>query len=287
MYFGWITKATFFTALLLGVVFLGLWLQILATQDQETKVVFLAVGQGDATLIQSGRQQILIDGGRDGRTLLDVLGREIPFYDRTIEVVIATHPDADHIGGLATLFDRYRVAQFIETGALDTKDTIDSELVIQAKERAQLATDVLGQSGVRIELAKGGTLTLLYPARAPLTAQTESNEGSIVARFDFGETSFLFTGDLPREETFLPTIQPIDVLKVAHHGSRYSTSDTWLQLTQPKEAIISVGKNSYGHPHGEVVERLTQRGISLYRTDERGSIVYQCLAGEQRCIREE
>lgn len=287
MYFGWITKATFFTTLLLGTVFFGLWLSILSSQDQETKVVFLSVGQGDAILLQSGRQQILIDGGREGRTLLNALGRVMPFYDHTIEVVIATHPDADHIGGLSTLFDRYQVGQFIETGALDAKDTVDSELILRAVERYHIAKEVPGRSGVQLELAQGGLLTLLYPTALPLPTESDSNDGSIVARFDFGETSFLFTGDLPHEETFLPAIEPVSVLKVAHHGSRYSTSDAWLALLHPKEAVISVGKNNYGHPAPEVLDRLKQRGIQTYRTDELGSIVYQCLAVERQCIRAE
>lgn len=287
MYFGWITKTTFFIIILLGAVFLGLWLSVLQRQGTQIEVAFLAVGQGDAILIQSGRQQILIDGGREGKALLDALGREIPFYDRTIEVVIATHPDADHIGGLSTLFDRYQIGQFIETGALDAKDTVDSELVMRAVERYQIAKDVPGRSGVQLELAQGGVLTLLYPMALPLSADTESNDGSIVARFDFGETSFLFTGDLPHEETFLPTLEPVDVLKVAHHGSRYSTSDAWLDLVQPTEAILSVGKNSYGHPHQEVLDRLAQWGIATFRTDELGSIIYQCQRVLNRCVREE
>lgn len=285
MHFGWITKGTCFTLLLLGAVTLGLWLNLIRLEDQSVKVVFLSVGQGDAILIQSGREQILIDGGRDDRTLLTALGRVMPFYDRTLDVVIATHPDADHVGGFATLFDRYRVGEYITTGATGKSD--DFTLLARSLERQHIAKDIPGRQGVSLELNQGGKLTLLYPPSLPLPEDLETNDGSIIARFDFGETSFLFTGDLPHEETFLPGIEPVDVLKVAHHGSRYSTSDAWIDLVQPKEAVISVGKNSYGHPTPEVMDRLKRRGIATYRTDELGSIVYQCFAAQNRCVHQE
>ncbi len=285
MYFGWITKTTFLLVLLLGITTITLWLGLVRFQNDETKIVFLSVGQGDAILIQSGRQQILIDGGRDGKTLLSALGREIPFYDRTIEAVIATHPDADHIGGFPALLERYRVEGYIYTGAAGKSD--DFVLVERMLEQKEISEVVSGRLGTSIELGHGGKLTLLYPYHLPLAPETETNEGSIVARFDFGETSFLLTGDLPQEEVFLPSIESVDVLKAAHHGSRFSTSDVWLDLVQPKEVIISVGKNAYGHPHREVMERLAKRGIATYRTDELGSIVYQCFTAQNRCFREE
>ncbi len=284
MYFGWITKTTFLTLLLLGVGFLTLWLSLVRFQKNEIEVIFLSVGQGDAILIQSGRQQILIDGGRDGKTLLSALGREIPFYDRTIEAVIATHPDADHIGGFSALLRRYRVEEYIDTGATGKSD--DFVLVERMLQQKNVSRSVPGRLGTTIELGEGGKLTLLYPFAVPLPSDTETNAGSIVARFEFGETSFLFTGDLDHEETVLPWIEETDVLKVAHHGSRYSTSDAWLGMVKPTEAIVSVGKNSYGHPHEEVMERLHNRKIAIYRTDELGPIIYRCWARDNHCLRE-
>lgn len=282
MHFGWITKTTFLIVLLLGVATLTLWLGFIRFQENETKVVFLSVGQGDAILIQSGRQQILIDGGRDGKALLSALGREVPFYDRTIEAVIATHPDADHIGGFPALLDRYRVEEYIHTGATGKSD--DFVILDRALEQKNISRTVPGRLGTSIELDRGGKLTLLYPYLLPLSPETETNEGSIVARFDFGETSFLLTGDLAEEEKVLPVTEDVDVLKVAHHGSRFSTSDAWLDLVKPEEAIISVGKNSYGHPHPEVMDRLRERNIATYRTDELGSIVYRCLVEQNLCF---
>lgn len=284
MYFGWITKTTFFIALLLGVIALGLFLGLIRYEDTQIKVVFLSVGQGDAILIESGRQQILIDGGRHGDVLLAALGQEMPFYDHTIDVVIATHPDADHIGGFPLLFERYQVGEFIETGALETNDTAISKAVGEGVATHHILHTTPGRLGTNIELAQGGILTLLYPKALPLPDDLETNDGSIVSRFVFGDTSFLLTGDLPHEETFLPDVPATDILKVAHHGSHYSTSDAWLDLIHPKEAIISVGKNTYGHPAPEVMDRLRQRGITTYRTDTLGSIVYQCFAQQNRCV---
>lgn len=284
MPFGWINRLALISLLAGGVVLLTLMLLLVAHDRGRTSVVFLSVGQGDAILIQSGQQQVLIDGGRSGATLLSALGRVMPFYDRRVEVVIATHPDADHIGGLSTLMDRYQVDQFISTGA--TSDTSDMQLLDQAVERRALAR-ISGRSGVQIELANGGKLSLLYPVDWPLPPNTPSNEGSIVARFEFGGTSFLLTGDLPHEESFLPNIQSADVLKVAHHGSAYSTSEAWLDRVRPREAVISVGENNYGHPAPAVMERLARRGIVTLRTDQLGSIIYRCFSERQQCLREE
>lgn len=285
MHFGWITRAALCSLLALATLTLGLWLGLLHSDGSRVRVVFLSVGQGDAILIQSGHQQVLVDSGREGTALLAALGREMPFYDRTIDVVIATHPDADHIGGFPTLLDRYQVGQFITTGA--TSDTSDWTLLERSLAQHQVRREIPGRSGVSIELAQGGRLTLLYPKTLPLPENLESNEGSIVARFEFGETSFLLTGDLPYEEDFLPMVEPADVLKAAHHGSRSSTSDAWLALVQPREAIISVGENRYGHPTGEVLDRLAKRGVAIFRTDELGSIGYRCLAERRQCFREE
>lgn len=285
MHFGWITKTSVLTTLFLSVVALSLMLGLLRFHDHLVRVVFLSVGQGDAILIQSGHQQILIDGGREGAVLLSALGRVMPFYDRTIEVVIATHADADHIGGLPALLERYTVGQFIDTGVL--RDTTDAELLNRALTRYQVKRDVPGRTGVTFTLARGGTLEILYPFNLPLPATLDSNDGSIVTRFEFGETSFLLTGDLPNEEYYLSQAKPAEVLKAAHHGSQYSTSDAWLDLIRPREVVLSVGKNNYGHPAPEVLERLERRGISTWRTDTDGSISYRCLPRDNQCYREE
>ncbi len=282
MYWGWITRTVLFALLATLVVAFGLWRYLIRSDADITRVVFLSVGQGDAILISQGMNQVVIDGGRDGRLLLSRLGRHIPFYDRTIETLIPTHPDADHIGGLSALLERYRVETVLDTGA--RTDTKSAFLFYRDLEREGART-VPALRGTSLALPRGGKLSVLYPY-APLPADVpETNEGSVVARFEFGETSFLFTGDLPDEERFISDLAAVDVLKVAHHGSQFSTSDTFLDRVRPSEAVISVGENRYGHPHASVLERLAAHRVALFRTDTEGDIVYTCVV--DRCKREE
>lgn len=138
--------------------------------------------------------------------------------------------------------------------------------------------------GTTITFPAGGVLVIEYPLTPLPKEAADTNEGSVVARFTYGETSFLLTGDLPREETVLLDEQPVTVLKAAHHGSKYSTSVAFLQLVQPKEAVISVGKNSYGHPAAPVLERLQAVGAIIRRTDQEGDIRYECSSALQKCL---
>lgn len=244
-------------------------------QPDETEIIFLSVGQGDAILIRSGLTEILIDAGVDGKLLLSRIGRHIPFWDRTIETVIATHSDRDHIGGFPSLFRSYRVLSALTNGYED--DTATEKLFFEAIERDGASRQAI-RAGTEITLPNnGGRLVVEYPSPSGRAlSDRESNEGSLVIRFTYGESTILLTGDLPREEFFLPFEQPIDILKVAHHGSKYSSSETFLNLISPREAVISVGKNSYGHPAPEVIERLTKQGVQIRRTDREEDIVYIC-----------
>jgi competence protein ComEC len=257
----------------------GLLLWHLHIIGARTEIVFLNVGQGDAILITQGKNQILIDGGRSGKELLGRLGRHVPFWDRQIEFIIATHPDADHIGGLPALLRTYQVNQVLTTGEESKTETsrLFQEAIVQSTGHEALHI----ARGTKISLPYGGELVVEFPL-APLPKESaETNEGSIVARFTYGETSFLLTGDLPAEESVLPDVAPVTVLKAAHHGSKYSTSKQFLDLVRPKEAIISVGENRYGHPAPEVLARLRESGTLIHRTDEEGDVRYRCF--EQRC----
>ncbi len=269
----------------LAIAVLLLWSlsSLIAEQSDVTEITFLDVGEGDAILISQGAHQILIDGGRDGRDLLYRLGRHVPFWDRRIEVVIATHPDADHIGGLVTLMRTYRIGQVLTTGA--ESDTDISRLFRKAADQSAPDRQEKIFRGAIIRLPRGGEIVAEYPL-APVEGMPENtNASSLVLRFTYGETSFLLTGDLPQEEAALPGEQPVTVLKVSHHGSKYSTSDAFLDLVQPKEAVISVGENKYGHPGVEVLERLARRGTAIYRTDLDGDVTYTCR--EEQCQKAE
>lgn len=249
---------------------------------RETRVVFLDVEQGDAILISQGGNQILIDGGRSGKLLLSRLSRYVPFWDRTIETVIMTHPDADHIGGLPDLIGNYRVREFVSTGAVSSSETFKL-LEDRLNAGAEPPERVVAKEGLTFSFPEGGVLRVLYP-RGDLPDATESNEGSVVTRFSYGETNFLSAGDLPKEETFLPNVPETEILKLSHHGSKYSSSEKFLSLVRPKEAVISVGKNSYGHPSPEVISRVSSAGASIRRTDMSGDIAYRCAAALNGCV---
>ncbi|MEI8096576.1 MAG: MBL fold metallo-hydrolase [Candidatus Moraniibacteriota bacterium] len=249
--------------------------------QKTTEITFLSVGEGDSILLSQGSNQILIDGGRTGKDLLSRLGRHVPFWDRTIEVVIATHPDADHIGGLSALLNSYTVKQFLYTGAESKTDVY--ALLKKSLEANHVDIQKIFRGGT-VQFPVSGNLSVEYPLTVLPSEMAEANTGSIVVRFSYGETSMLFTGDLPSEENVIGDIAPVDILKVSHHGSRFSTSATFLEQLNPKEAIISVGKNMYGHPSPDVLKRLEERNVTVRRTDQSGDIRYRCTDELNRCI---
>lgn len=254
------------------------WWQV---YQETTTVTFLNVGEGDAILVAQGSNQVLIDGGRSGKDLLARLGRQMPFWDRTLETVIATHPDADHIGGFPALLEAYSVPLFLYTGAESETETFALLKQSLATHRTEVAKVFRGG---RIQFSAGGELVVEYPLTSLPPEMKETNAGSIVLRFTFGATEMLFTGDLPNEEQVIPDIRHANILKVAHHGSKYSTSAVFLDRVRPQESVISVGKNSYGHPSPDVLGRLGERGILIRRTDREGDVVYRCTHKRGGCF---
>lgn len=246
-------------------------------QSQNLKVVFLDVGQGDSILIKKGSTQILIDGGPNGQAVLEKLGKFIPFWDRQIEAVIATHPDQDHIDGLIDVLEKYDVAQVIDNGV-----SSDSQVYKKFKETIQKRniSELEGKTGIKIKISDLAELEILAPdGTQPKNNPKDTNGASIVSRLVCGENTFLFTGDLTSEKELdlirLPSTLNSRVLKVGHHGSKYSTSAEFLEIVKPETAVISVGKNNrYGHPAPETLERLGSRGIKILRTDETGDVEY-------------
>ncbi len=271
-----------FVSLLVAALLGGVFAYVAWKNAKETKVVFLDVGQGDAILIAQGGNQILIDGGRSGKTLLAGISRQIPFWDRTIETVIATHPDADHIGGFPELISRYRVGTYISTSARSESELFG--ILERTLEGSQEQVErIIAYRGLSIALPKGGRLEILFPEDGEHVAG-ESNETSVVSRFSFGETDFLLTGDLPKEELFLPEAPPSEILKLAHHGSKHSSSDLFLSYVRPEEVVVSVGENKYGHPSPDVLSRVAAIGAVVRRTDVSGDIVYRCFSEMNRCV---
>ncbi|PID52343.1 MAG: hypothetical protein CR972_02625 [Candidatus Moraniibacteriota bacterium] len=250
----------------------------------ETHVVFLDIGQGDAILISHGSNQVLIDGGPDGTILLEELGTYMPFWDRTIEIVVATHPDSDHIDGLVGVFEHYHVNQLWYTNA--DKDTATYKKLLYNANKEKNLEKIIAFYGLQARVGDG-LLKVIYPYSSDVSRIEDVNAASITALFEIGNDVFYLGGDITTEfEDKLPIDDKITILKASHHGSNTSTSKKFLQKTNPKDVIISAGvHNRYGHPHKNVLMRIYRTGAQVFRTDQFGSIEYVC--NESACYRNE
>lgn len=263
--------------LLLVLAFSLMWM-IVVREGDTLRVAFLDVGQGDAIFIEHKGVQILIDGGRDGK-VLSVLGDVMPFWDRSIDMVIATHPDADHIGGLPEVLERFFVGRVIESG--NTSDTNVYEAFVHNIEKEACVHEI-ARAGHVIILSDSVYLEFLFPDRSEEeVAQWEPNTASLVARLVHGETSFLLTGDAPSSvEMYLTGIYgnglKSDILKAGHHGSDTSSAAAFLAAADPEAVVISAGcDNSYGHPDKEVMNRIEALGAEPLETCEEGTIIFE------------
>jgi competence protein ComEC len=271
------SKAKYFVVVALAVLALYFSYQILVA-SRPLEVVFLDVGQGDSILIQKGMQQILIDGGANGKTEMAELGKYLPYFDREIEIVVLTHPDRDHIGGLVEVARNHKIGKILATAA--SKDTAVFREWRDVLEYNKIETVEVGR-GAEVELDNNIGLKIIAPEEKVDPNIGEANDKSIVARLDFGESSFLFTGDIESgaEWKILESGEnvDVDVLKIAHHGSKYSSSEAFLDAASPIYGVISVGaNNSYGHPTEAVLNALKARKAQILRTDEMGDIIFEC-----------
>ena len=239
------------------------------------KVSFLDVGQGDAILIETpDGKQMLVDGGAD-TAVLRQLGKELGFFDRTLDLVVATHPDADHIGGLVSVLKRYKVASILETSNGKESPVATAYAAATAAEGATITDADAGQI---INLSEGVTVRILSPHGDE--SNWESNTASIVMRLEYGSTSVMLTGDAPAEiEQYLVETYPqylaSDILKLGHHGSKTSTSQAFLDAVSPQYAIVSAAVgNRYGHPHQEVMQRVFGRKIQLFHTGTDSTVTF-------------
>jgi len=249
------------------------------SKPQYLEVSFFDVGQGDAILVETPRgHQILIDGGPDF-SVLEKLGQEMPFYDRSIDLIILTHPEHDHIAGLIEVLKRYRVDNILWTGVLRDTAEYREWLKLIEKEGAEVKIAQLGQKITCSRRLLGQQVfNILNPLENLEGKKVQnSNNTSIIAKLIFNENSFLFTGDayksverkLLEKEINLDS----DVLKVGHHGSKTSTSEEFLEQVLPEIAVISAGlENRYGHPHQETLATLNKYDIKVLRTDKEGDI---------------
>ena len=238
------------------------------------------MGQGDAALITTpSGQHILVDGGPDPAVAARLLGSRLPFWDRTVDLVVLTHPHADHVTGLTEVLRRYDVKLVLER-------EIDHQSPPLAAWREELAEEgaVVSQAwaGQMITVGDGVFAHVLWPPQTQSTeAPSDLNSASVVLRLTYGDVSFLLTGDLlsEGEAGLLALGAAIDseVLKVAHHGSRSSSSGVFLQAVSPVAAVISSGEgNRFGHPDPETVDALLGHvdEALLFMTSERGSVEF-------------
>ena len=243
----------------------------------QVKVYIIDVGQGESILVTTDQSSLLIDAGENDKgdevlEFLDQLGLE------KLDYVIATHPDADHIGGMDTVLQNIEVTDGVFFGYLPDKlipTTKTYEDLLDVIEQKNLDLSLL-RAGDTLDLGSGAVLSVL----GPVTEEIDSkNNGSVVSRLDFGETSFLFNGDQEKEmeKLLLQSGADLDcdMMTMGHHGSSTSSTQEYLDAVTPEYASISCGKgNKYNHPHKETIQKLEQMDVEYYRTDLSGNITF-------------
>ena len=247
------------------------------SQPAFLEVIFFDVGQGDAIFIETPKKhQILIDGG-PGVVILEKLAKSMPFYDRTIDLIILTHPEFDHLSGFNEVLKKYKVSNILWTGIVrDTAEYKEWKKLIE-EEKAEIFIAKAGQK-ILWESETNNYMEVLYPfENLEGKVFEDSNNTSIISKLVFGKNSFLFTGDAYKnvEGELINKKAEIDsdVLKVSHHGSKTSSSEEFIKSVSPQIAVISAGiGNKYGHPHQEVLELLEKYDIKVSRTDKDGDI---------------
>ncbi len=240
-------------------------------------VAFLNVGQGDAIFIESpSGKQMLIDGGPDKRVVRE-LSRVMPFFDRSIDVVLNTHPDKDHIGGLPEVLRRYEVARVLGPGVESDSGTYGYYRQLIETKNIEYTEARRGQV---INFGDGAYAEILFPDRN-LDGISNDNNASVIVRVVYASTSVMLTGDASQSiERYLVSLDSAgldsDILKAGHHGSRTSSAPGFVRVVSPVWAIISAGKdNQYNHPHNEVLAVFASSGVAVLSTYEHGTIIFE------------
>lgn len=279
---------------ILAVIVILLLVSWQSSANPDLKVYFFDVGQGDGILIRTPSQQnIIIDGGPDN-AFISKLGQALPFYDRTIDLMVLTHPHDDHLVGLIEVLKRYQVKEVLSSGVLHNTDAYLEWLKIIKDKAIPLKIALAGQEFIFGQ----ARLKVIYPfksyvGQAIVEKAGEAGAGgnlenlnntSVVTQLIYGEVKIIFTGDLEAfgeaqlVESFKNN-QPAlasQLIKVGHHGSADSSSTPFLQAVSPLYSIISVGRdNKFNHPSLRTLKRLTSLGVKIYRTDQTGNILFK------------
>lgn len=268
----------FLSWLTIGLASLGIWTAPLWIQSDTSpylQVHFLDVGQGDAIFIETpDGVQVLVDAGAGDGVIREIESR-LSLWDREIDMIISTHLDRDHIGGLIDVLERFSVASVVmteQTSDTNTAKTYKDSVI------AEQAVMVTAKQGQIINLGASTTLEVLFPTSA--IDALDSNASSVMMQLHYGDTTFMLTGDAPKRIEEYLVLQygehlKSDVLKVGHHGSRTSTSELFLAEVDPDYAVISAGEdNRYGHPHVEVTDALFNAGVETFKTANEGTITF-------------
>ncbi|KKR70938.1 MAG: internalization-related competence protein ComEC/Rec2 protein [Candidatus Roizmanbacteria bacterium GW2011_GWB1_40_7] len=263
-----------FVLILLAVAVIS-WREAFGRDRDKLKFYMLDVGQGDAIFIETpSGNQILFDGGQD-RKILEELGKVMPFYDRSIDLVILTHPHLDHAGGLLEVLKNYEVGELMDGG--DNYNLAEYGELKKLMEEKKIKYEV-ARRGLKISLDKGISLLVLAPDK--LIKSDNPHDNNVVSRLSYGRIDFLLMGDGEKGEE-LKLVQAGDnleseVLKVGHHGSKTSSNPLFLEEVNPEYALISVGaKNRYGHPAQITLDNLLAAGAKILRTDIDSTIEFK------------
>lgn len=250
------------------------WIFVFTQESGELlKITFFDVGQGDAEFIETpDKKQILIDGG-PGLSILEKLGKAMPFYDRYIDLIILTHPEYDHINGLIEIIKRYDIGAIITTGVINDTDQYKEWIRIIKEKEIPI---YIAQAGGKLDLGNNIFMDILHPFENLAGKKvSNTNNSSIVNKLIYNDFEVLFTGDIEKSTENKLISAGInlnsDILKIAHHGSKTSTGEEFLRAVNALLAIIEVGKdNQYGHPHQEVLDRM--KNLSIFTTGADGNI---------------
>jgi competence protein ComEC len=259
-----------------GVLILSLFLIYYFSSERNLKIIFLNVGQGDAILIRTIKgENILIDGGPN-KNIIFKLDSYIPFYERKIDLMILTHPDPDHLNGLVEVLKRYPTRKVFYNGVKDNNLTYSEFLKIIEEKKIEKEVVWLGKN---FEF-KNGKIEIFYPFENLSGLEFKNdNDSSIVFKLTYGKIRILFTGDATKkiEEKLIENNLDLEaeILKVAHHGSKDSTSLNFLEKVKPIYAVISVGENKFGHPSLRVLKNLEKIKTKVLRTDQLDDIIFE------------
>ena len=266
-----------YVLLILIISSVALWFGVFR-EDRNGILTFavLDVGQGDALFIESPTgTQVVIDGGPN-RNLMKEISGVMPWYDRHIDMIFITNPDKDHYEGFIPLLDQYKVDTVIESG---TQSQTDTYAYIQNKILLKNISKIVGLRGQVIDLGDGAYIEILFPDRD--VSGLTPNNGSLVMRLVYGDTSVLLQGDSTANiENYLLTLDGeklrSTILKTGHHGSRTSTTEEYVKVVDPRWAVISAGKNNtYGHPHKETLDILSKQRVPVLGTYDMGRIIFK------------